>query len=83
MGAAQLNGLNMVNNATTVSVLSSLDRAPGGGVTTITIDVAGQDLSAGTPAAARAAFAGANFTAAADGDLLAFTIDARRPTSSR
>lgn len=48
VGAAQFNGLNLIDNGDTVSFLSSLDRASDGTVTSSTIDVTGVDLSTGT-----------------------------------
>jgi len=47
VGAAQFNGLNLVNNSTSVNILSSLDRASDGTVTASQITVTGQDLSTG------------------------------------
>jgi len=50
VGAAQFNGLNLVNNTTAVDILSSLDRSSSGGVSTVaasSITVTGQDLSTG------------------------------------
>lgn len=52
VGAAQFNGLNLVNGTTAnIDVLSSLDRALDGSVTSGTIGVAGQNLgsAAGDP----------------------------------
>ncbi|WP_022702337.1 flagellin [Pseudorhodobacter ferrugineus] len=46
-GAAQFNGLNMVNGTEDVSILSSLDRSGGGSVTASQITVNRQDLSTG------------------------------------
>ena len=45
VGAAQFNGLNMLNGTDAVNVLSSLDRANDGSVTSSNITVARQDLS--------------------------------------
>ncbi|WP_343080513.1 flagellin [Ostreiculturibacter nitratireducens] len=48
VGAAQFNGLNLVNGSqSTVDVLASLDRDSAGNVTTSSITVAAQDLSIG------------------------------------
>ena len=44
VGAAQFNGLNMLKDGGTVSILSSLDRSSTGVVTASNIDVAKQDL---------------------------------------
>lgn len=46
VGAAQFNGLNLLNGTDDVNVLSSLDRASNGEVTASNITVARQDLSA-------------------------------------
>ena len=45
VGAAQFNGLHMLNGTDAVNVLSSLDRANDGSVTSSNITVARQDLS--------------------------------------
>lgn len=45
VGAAQFNGLNMLNGTASVDVLSSLDRDSSGTVTAANITVARQDLS--------------------------------------
>lgn len=45
VGAAQFNGLNMLNGTDAVNILSSLDRANDGSVTSSNITVARQDLS--------------------------------------
>jgi flagellin len=50
VGAAQFNGLNLVNNTTAVDILSSLDRSSVGGVSTVaasSITVTGLILSTG------------------------------------
>ena len=58
VGAAQFNGLNMVDGSTgTTNVLSSLDRAADGTVTASQISVDSQDLSTGGYVA-KAAFTG-------------------------
>jgi len=56
VGAAQFNGLNLVNGSSTdpVNVLSSLDRDASGNVTAGQIDVARQNLSVTTPVTAQA-----------------------------
>jgi flagellin len=48
VGAAQFNGLNLVDNGATASILSSLDRRPDGTVAASSITVTGQNLSAVT-----------------------------------
>lgn len=73
VGAAQFNGLNLVNNANSVDILSSLDRS-GNAVTAGHITVAGQDLSTGTYTA-KAVFTGSTGESAS-GDTAGFTIDA-------
>lgn len=45
VGAAQFNGLNLVNEAGTISVLSSLDRASDGSVSASSISVSKSNLS--------------------------------------
>ncbi|AJE44803.1 flagellin [Celeribacter indicus] len=45
VGAAQINGLNLVKGTEDVSILSSLDRSPDGSVTASDITVSRQDLS--------------------------------------
>lgn len=57
VGAAQFNGLNMVNSTGDVDILSSLDRSSTGSVKASTITVARQDLSIGEYTG-KAAFAG-------------------------
>lgn len=73
IGAAQFNGLNLLTNNATVSVLSSLDRS-GSDVTSSTIDVAGQDMSTGGYTA-KAAFSLATGSASTDQDRAAFSLD--------
>lgn len=74
VGAAQFNGLNLVDGSqTSVNVLSSLDRS-GSGVATSSIAVSAQNLSTGAYAA-KAAFTGT--TGASTGaDTAGFAIDA-------
>lgn len=73
VNAAQFNGLNLLTNNATVSVLSSLDRSAGN-VTPSTIDVAGLDLSTGGYTA-KAAFSLATGTASTNQDRAAFSLD--------
>lgn len=72
VGAAQFNGLNMLQGTDDVQVLSSLDRASDGTVTSANITVARQDLSfdAGVfgPATGTDLSANITFTAGADLD---------------
>lgn len=74
VGAAQFNGLNLVNGTeTTVNVLSSLDRDSSGGVTSSNIAVAAQDLSVGTYAAKTVLTGSDNVSA--NGDTAGFQLD--------
>ncbi|MDA5557424.1 flagellin [Shimia sp. MMG029] len=78
VGAAQFNGLNLVNGGGGTSVLSSLDRA-GSGVSAETIAVAAQDLSQADYAAKNTfsttvAVGGASVSTAAD--AFSLTVDA-------
>lgn len=75
--AASFNGINFVNSATGASVLTSIDRTNGEVATDdkyLTVD--GVDLTSATAGAARNALTAVNATPAADGDLVAFTMDA-------
>ncbi|MEL6959534.1 MAG: flagellin, partial [Pseudomonadota bacterium] len=56
VGAAQFNGLNLIDGSSSdpMSVLSSLDRASDGSVSSSYIDVGRQNLSVTTPVAAQA-----------------------------
>jgi flagellin len=73
VGSAQFNGLNLVNNNSTVNVLSSLDRS-GSGVSVSTIAVAGQDLSIGGYVA-KAAFGATTNGVSGNSDSAGFTIN--------
>lgn len=74
IGAAQFNGLNLVNGSeTSVSVLSSLDRNSSGGVTSSSIAVNAQNLSVGSYSA-KAVLAGSD-NASANGDTAGFALD--------
>ncbi|MBI1169865.1 flagellin [bacterium] len=77
VGAAQFNGLNLVNNSNSVDILSSLDRS-GGSVTASSITVTGQDLSIGAYAA-KAALTGSD-GASTGADTAGFTLDASTGT---
>jgi flagellin len=80
VGAAQFNGLNLVDGSTaSTDVLASLDR-DGGGVTSSSITVSAQDLSTGGYTAA-AAFAGSTGVSADQGDSFGFSMDAGGGTS--
>ena len=72
VGAAQFNGVNLVNNGNDIDVLSSLDRTATG-VSAGKISVAAQDLSIGGYTAT-AAFTGTAGASTAE-DTAAFTID--------
>ena len=74
VGAAQFNGLNLVNGTeTTVNVLSSLDRDSSGGVTSSNIAVAAQDLSVGSYTAKNVLAGSSNVSA--NGDTAGFQLD--------
>ncbi len=77
VNAASFNGVNFVNSGTGASILTSIDRTNGVVSTDDKyLQVTGVDLSAGTPAGARAALTAATATVAAGGDLVSFTMDA-------
>lgn len=66
VGAAQFNGLNLLSGGGNVSILSSLDRASDGTVSTSTIDVSKKDLSTSSAEiAADATYAAGSGTAGA------------------
>ena len=74
VGAAQFNGLNLVNGSqTTVDVLASLDRQSNGSVVTSSISVTAQDLSTGAYAA-KGVLAGSD-GASANNDTAGFQLD--------
>ncbi|WP_377192463.1 flagellin N-terminal helical domain-containing protein [Ruegeria meonggei] len=72
VGAAQFNGLNLVNGGS-ASILSSLDRDNTGAVTASSIAVAGQDLSIGGYVAKDVLATSDGVTT--DGDVAGFTMD--------
>lgn len=75
VGAAQFNGLNLVDGSTaTSSVLASLDRDASGNVTASYISVSAQDLSTGGYVA-NDIFSGSSSGASANGDTVAFALD--------
>jgi len=75
VGAAQFNGLNLVDGSqTSVDVLASLDRQAGGTVTTSSITINAQDLSTGAYAA-KNVLAGSN-NVSGNGDTAGFQADA-------
>ena len=76
--AAQFNGVNLVNGATGINVLASLDRT-NTGVTASTIAVGAQNLSTGGYTALAAFTAGAGVST--NRDAAAFTINAGAPAS--
>ncbi len=77
VGAAQFNGLNLVNGSqTTVNVLSSLDRGTAGDVTASSIAVAAQDLSTGNYTATDVFDAGTASVVSAAGDTFVMSLDA-------
>ncbi|MFN3971527.1 MAG: flagellin [Gemmobacter sp.] len=75
VGAAQFNGLNLVNGSQgTVNVLSSLDRSIDGSIATSSIGVDAQDLSAGGYTAA-AVLGGSTTGVSANSDTAGFALD--------
>ncbi|MGH1458127.1 MAG: flagellin [Paracoccaceae bacterium] len=81
VGAAQFNGLNLVDSAGTVNVLGSLDRDSSGNVTASNIAVSKQNLSTGSYTA-KAVFETTNTDGvSADGaDTFGFALDANGGT---
>ena len=76
VGAAQFNGLNLVDGTTTTTnVLSSLDRDNSGAVSASSIAVAGQNLSSGAYVAGNVFVTGSG-TESSDGDSFGLTLDA-------
>ncbi|MCV2866093.1 flagellin [Defluviimonas sp. WL0075] len=76
VGAAQFNGLNLVDGSqSTVDVLASLDRQSDGSVTTSSISIAAQDLSIGGYAASNIFNASTGGTISTDGDSFVTTLD--------
>ncbi|MCX7890191.1 MAG: flagellin [Rhodobacteraceae bacterium] len=74
VGAAQFNGLNLVNGTqTTVDVLASLDRQSNGTVVTSSISITAQDLSTGAYAA-KGVLAGSD-GASTNNDTAGFQLD--------
>ncbi|MDX8352862.1 flagellin [Cognatiyoonia sp. IB215182] len=71
VGAAQFNGLNMLNGTESVNVLSSLDRAGDGTVSSANITVARQDLSFDAGVYGTGADLSANVTTTLGGNLAA------------
>ncbi|CUK12773.1 Flagellin [Shimia thalassica] len=75
VGAAQFNGLNLVDgSASSASVLASLDRDASGGVSASSISVTAQNLSTGGYTA-KAAFTGSDGVAADSADAFGFSLD--------
>ena len=75
VGAAQFNGLNLVNGTAgaSIDVLASLDRDTTGGVTASSITVTNQDLSSGAYTAIAALTGSTN--ASTNGDTAGFTLN--------
>lgn len=74
VGAAQMNGLNLIDGSnSTVNVLASLDRQSNGTVTTSSIAVTAQDLSTGAYAAKNVL--GTSGGVSANGDTAGFQLD--------
>lgn len=80
VGAAQFNGLNLVNQTGSVNVLSSLDRASDGTVSASSITVNRSNLSSAAAGVIDTAFAGAG--ASGDGSRYAVTLDASGGTDA-
>lgn len=76
VGAAQFNGLNLVNGSnTTVDVLASLDRQSGGTVATSSISVTAQNLSTGGYTAANIFSASTAGTISGAGDTFVAALN--------
>jgi flagellin len=81
VGAAQFNGLNLVNGTqSTIDVLASLDRQSNGTVNTSSITVTAQDLSTGGYVASSIFSASTGGTISAAGDTFVTTLDATTGT---
>ena len=80
VGAAQINGLDLVDSAGTVNVLGSLDRDSSGNVTASNISVTKQNLSTGNYTA-NDVF-GSSTGTSANGDNVAFTLDSAGGTDT-
>ncbi len=74
VGAAQFNGLNMVNNSNSVDILSSLDRSAGS-VTASSISVSGQNLSTGSYVKNDVFVAGTASSISTDADTFVMNLD--------
>ena len=75
VGAAQFNGLNLIDGSqTSIDVLSSLDRS-GAGVTSSSITVNAQNLSTGAYAANDVFEASTSGTVSTDADTFVLTLD--------
>ncbi len=74
VGAAQFNGLNLVNGGAGASILSSLDRDNAGNVTASSISVSAQNLSTGGYTAADV-FTGTDGVTADTADAFGFSLD--------
>ncbi|MGR3758456.1 MAG: flagellin N-terminal helical domain-containing protein [Tranquillimonas sp.] len=76
VGAAQFNGLNLVDGSTaSASILASLDRDAAGNVTASSITVSAQSLEIGGYVA-NDIFSGSSVGASGNGDAVAFALDA-------
>ncbi|WP_294228723.1 flagellin [uncultured Shimia sp.] len=76
VGAAQFNGLNLVDGSTaSTDVLSSLDRDSSGNVTASSITVTGANLSTGGYSA-KDIFSSSGGTPSGNGDTVALSLDA-------
>ncbi|MFN0113708.1 MAG: flagellin [Paracoccaceae bacterium] len=76
VGAAQFNGLNLVNGTqTTVDVLASLDRQANGTVVTSSITITAQDLSTGAYAANDVFASSTGGTISTNADTFVISLD--------
>ena len=81
VGAAQFNGLNLVDGSQmSVDVLASLDRQSNGTVTTSSISITAQNLSTGGYTASNVFSASTAGTISAAGDTFVTTLDAATGT---
>ncbi len=81
VGAAQFNGLNLVNNASNIDILSSLDRSATG-VAASNITVAGQNLSTGSYVANNVFTTVSASLVSGAGDTFVMSMDATGGTDS-
>lgn len=83
VGAAQFNGLNLVDGSTpSTNVISSIDRDSAGNVTTSYITVTGQDLGSSGYTAKAVFSAGTNTTVSTARDTFVMSLNATTGTGS-